>query len=154
LPWPTYYFAGRVTDVIRRHNIERQWTALNEETGGMNHVLYQLYTITVRLLCISIGNRKTPSLFMQNDQSHLVGFLNSDAFMKSKLKGYGMATLAQNKIFPAKQELMLSEITGLPLDAQMQRNRLDVDERAEVVGSAVAHVHLVLHVRFVLVLQT
>jgi hypothetical protein len=48
-----------------------------------------------------------------------------------KLKGNGVATLAQNKIFPAKQELLLSEITGLRLDAQMQRNRLDVDERVE-----------------------
>jgi hypothetical protein len=38
---------------------------------------------------------------------------------------------SKNKIFPAKQELLLSEITGLPLDAQMQRNRLDVDERIE-----------------------
>jgi hypothetical protein len=47
------------------------------------------------------------------------------------LKGNGVATLAQNKNFPAKQELLLSEITGLPLDAQMQRNRLDVDERVE-----------------------
>jgi hypothetical protein len=47
------------------------------------------------------------------------------------LKGNGVATLAQNKIFPTKQELLLSEITGLPLDAQMQRNRLDVDERVE-----------------------
>jgi hypothetical protein len=47
------------------------------------------------------------------------------------LKGNGVATLAQNKIFPAKQEQLLSEITGLPLDAQMQRNRLDVDERVE-----------------------
>jgi hypothetical protein len=42
-----------------------------------------------------------------------------------------MATLAQNKIFPAKQELLLSEITGLPLDPQMQRNRLDVDGRVD-----------------------
>jgi hypothetical protein len=47
------------------------------------------------------------------------------------LKGYGVDTLAQNKMFPAKQELLLSEITGLPLDTQMQRNRLDVDERVE-----------------------
>jgi hypothetical protein len=47
------------------------------------------------------------------------------------MKGNGVATLAQNKIFPAKQELLLSEITGLPLDAHMQRNRLDVDERVE-----------------------
>jgi hypothetical protein len=36
-----------------------------------------------------------------------------------------------NKNSPAKQELLLSEITGLPLDAQMQRNRLDVDESVE-----------------------
>jgi hypothetical protein len=50
---------------------------------------------------------------------------------KPNLKGNGVATLAQNKIFPAKQELLLSEITGLPLDAQMQRNRLHVDERVE-----------------------
>jgi hypothetical protein len=30
-----------------------------------------------------------------------------------------------------KQELLPSEITGLPLDAQMQRNRVDVDKRVE-----------------------
>jgi DUF1680 family protein len=41
------YFAGRVANVIRRHSIERHWTSLNEETGGMNDVLYQLYTVTV-----------------------------------------------------------------------------------------------------------
>jgi hypothetical protein len=50
---------------------------------------------------------------------------------RSELKGNGVATLEQNKIFPAKQELLLSKIMGLPLDAQMQRNRLDVDERVE-----------------------
>jgi hypothetical protein len=50
---------------------------------------------------------------------------------RSILKRYEVATLAQNKIFLAKQELLLSEITGLPLDAQMQRNCLDVDERVE-----------------------
>jgi hypothetical protein len=50
---------------------------------------------------------------------------------KTCLKGNGVATLAQKKKFAAKQELLLSEITGLPLDVQMQRNRLDVDERVE-----------------------
>jgi hypothetical protein len=39
--------------------------------------------------------------------------------------------LAHNKIFLAKQELLLSEITRLPLDAYMQRNRLDLDECVE-----------------------
>ena len=41
------YFAGRVGSVIRRYSVERHWASLNEETGGMNDVLYQLYTITV-----------------------------------------------------------------------------------------------------------
>uniref|UniRef100_J3MFT3 Uncharacterized protein n=1 Tax=Oryza brachyantha TaxID=4533 RepID=J3MFT3_ORYBR len=40
------YFAGRVRSIIQRYTIERHWTSLNEETGGMNDVLYQLYTIT------------------------------------------------------------------------------------------------------------
>nr|CAB3470870.1 unnamed protein product [Digitaria exilis] len=40
------YFAGRVRNVITKYSIERHWTSLNEETGGMNDVLYQLYTIT------------------------------------------------------------------------------------------------------------
>jgi hypothetical protein len=43
------YFGGRVRSVIQRHSIERHWTSLNEETGGMNDVLYQLYAITVLL---------------------------------------------------------------------------------------------------------
>uniref|UniRef100_M8BUZ0 Uncharacterized protein n=1 Tax=Aegilops tauschii TaxID=37682 RepID=M8BUZ0_AEGTA len=47
------YFGERVRSVIQRHSIERHWTSLNEETGGMNDVLYQLYAIT-------------------NDQRHLV----------------------------------------------------------------------------------
>ncbi|EEC80970.1 hypothetical protein OsI_23693 [Oryza sativa Indica Group] len=38
------YFAGRVRSVIQRYTIERHWTSLNEETGGMNDVLYQLKT--------------------------------------------------------------------------------------------------------------
>jgi len=41
------YFAGRVRNVIQRYSIERHWTSLNDETGGMNDVLYQLYTIAV-----------------------------------------------------------------------------------------------------------
>ena len=40
------YFGERVRSVIQRHSIERHWTSLNEETGGMNDVLYQLYAIT------------------------------------------------------------------------------------------------------------
>jgi DUF1680 family protein len=40
------YFYGRVRNVIRKYSVERHWQSLNEETGGMNDVLYQLYSIT------------------------------------------------------------------------------------------------------------
>jgi DUF1680 family protein len=47
------YFSARVKNVIQKYSIERHWASLNEETGGMNDVLYQLYTITVILrLCL------------------------------------------------------------------------------------------------------
>lgn len=41
------YFYNRVQSVISKHTIERHWLSLNEETGGMNDVLYSLYRITV-----------------------------------------------------------------------------------------------------------
>uniref|UniRef100_A0A0E0G396 Alpha-L-arabinofuranosidase B arabinose-binding domain-containing protein n=1 Tax=Oryza nivara TaxID=4536 RepID=A0A0E0G396_ORYNI len=40
------YFSDRVKNVIQKYSIERHWASLNEESGGMNDVLYQLYTIT------------------------------------------------------------------------------------------------------------
>lgn len=40
------YFYKRVQNVISQYSIERHWLSLNEETGGMNDVLYRLYTIT------------------------------------------------------------------------------------------------------------
>ncbi|XP_071706513.1 uncharacterized protein [Rutidosis leptorrhynchoides] len=40
------YFCKRVQNVITRYSIERHWLSLNEETGGMNDILYRLYTIT------------------------------------------------------------------------------------------------------------
>lgn len=41
------YFYGRVQNVISKYTIERHYLSLNEETGGMNDVLYKLYSITV-----------------------------------------------------------------------------------------------------------
>lgn len=41
------YFYKRVKTVIEKFTIERHWRSLNEETGGMNDVLYRLYTVTV-----------------------------------------------------------------------------------------------------------
>ncbi|KAG1364239.1 hypothetical protein COCNU_11G010660 [Cocos nucifera] len=51
--WMAEYFGNRVKNVILKYTIERHWLSLNEETGGMNDVLYRLYSIT-------------------NDQKHLI----------------------------------------------------------------------------------
>ena len=45
--WMVDYFSNRVQNVISKYSIERHWLSLNEETGGMNDVLYRLYAITV-----------------------------------------------------------------------------------------------------------
>ncbi|CAN6201125.1 unnamed protein product [Urochloa humidicola] len=44
--WMTDYFSNRVKNVIQNYTIQRHWEAMNEETGGFNDVMYQLYTIT------------------------------------------------------------------------------------------------------------
>lgn len=44
------YFYQRVQNVIIKYSVERHWSSVNEETGGMNDVLYQLYTITVSIM--------------------------------------------------------------------------------------------------------
>lgn len=41
------YFYNRVQNVITKYSVERHYLSLNEETGGMNDVLYKLYRITV-----------------------------------------------------------------------------------------------------------
>lgn len=45
--WMVGYFYNRVQNVITKHTVERHYLSLNEETGGMNDVLYRLFTITV-----------------------------------------------------------------------------------------------------------
>ncbi|KAL0709429.1 hypothetical protein Bca4012_016407 [Brassica carinata] len=44
--WMADYFYDRVRNVIKTYSVERHWQSLNEETGGMNDVLYQIYSIT------------------------------------------------------------------------------------------------------------
>ncbi|KAM3289037.1 hypothetical protein P3S67_017324 [Capsicum chacoense] len=44
--WMAEYFHNRVQKVITKYTIERHWLSLNEETGGMNDVLYKLYSET------------------------------------------------------------------------------------------------------------
>ncbi|KAJ7965222.1 DUF1680 domain-containing protein [Quillaja saponaria] len=44
--WMVSYFYNRVQNVIAKYTVERHYVSLNEETGGMNDVLYRLYSIT------------------------------------------------------------------------------------------------------------
>uniref|UniRef100_J3MFT5 Alpha-L-arabinofuranosidase B arabinose-binding domain-containing protein n=1 Tax=Oryza brachyantha TaxID=4533 RepID=J3MFT5_ORYBR len=44
--WMTDYFSVRVKKLIQEYSIQRHWEAMNEETGGFNDVMYQLYAIT------------------------------------------------------------------------------------------------------------
>ncbi|XVE78851.1 hypothetical protein DITRI_Ditri14bG0011300 [Diplodiscus trichospermus] len=43
--WMVEYFYNRVQNVITKYTVQRHWLSLNEETGGMNDVLYRLFTI-------------------------------------------------------------------------------------------------------------
>jgi Zn-dependent oligopeptidase len=55
--WMVDYFYNRVRNVITNYSVERHYLSLNEETGGMNDVLYKLFSITVStLICASKGN--------------------------------------------------------------------------------------------------
>ncbi|XP_017227080.1 uncharacterized protein LOC108202951 isoform X2 [Daucus carota subsp. sativus] len=44
--WMAQYFYDRVQNVILKYTIEQHYRSLNEETGGMNDVLYNLYSVT------------------------------------------------------------------------------------------------------------
>ncbi|XP_058760348.1 uncharacterized protein LOC131633672 [Vicia villosa] len=46
LTWMVDYFYSRVMNVIAKYTVHRHYDSLNEETGGMNDVLYKLYSIT------------------------------------------------------------------------------------------------------------
>ncbi|KAF5937195.1 hypothetical protein HYC85_024701 [Camellia sinensis] len=46
LTWMVDYFYNRVLNVITKYSVERHYLSLNEETGGMNDVLYKFYAVT------------------------------------------------------------------------------------------------------------
>lgn len=45
--WMVDYFYNRVLNVITKYTVNRHYQSQNEETGGMNDVLYRLYSLTV-----------------------------------------------------------------------------------------------------------
>ncbi|KAL2238631.1 UNVERIFIED_CONTAM: hypothetical protein Sindi_1054800 [Sesamum indicum] len=65
--WMVDYFYNRVQNVISKYTIERHWLSLNEETGGMNDVLYKLHIIT--------GNQKHLLLAHLFDKPCFLGLL-------------------------------------------------------------------------------
>lgn len=65
--WMVDYFYKRVKNVILKYSIARHYQALNEETGGMNDVLYKLYSIT--------GNQKHFILAQLFDKPCFLGLL-------------------------------------------------------------------------------
>ncbi|KAM5582607.1 hypothetical protein ABKV19_002834 [Rosa sericea] len=46
MKWMVDYFYKRVQNVILKYSTARHYLSLNEETGGMNDILYKLYAIT------------------------------------------------------------------------------------------------------------
>lgn len=67
LNWMVDYFYNRVQNVIAKYTIERHWMSLNEEVGGMNDVLYRLYSVT--------GNQKHLLLAHLFDKPCFLGIL-------------------------------------------------------------------------------
>ncbi|KAK4275349.1 hypothetical protein QN277_018446 [Acacia crassicarpa] len=54
--WMAEYFYSRVQNVITKYTITRHYQSLNEETGGMNDVLYKLYSITGDLKHLTLAH--------------------------------------------------------------------------------------------------
>ncbi|WOH00509.1 hypothetical protein DCAR_0519874 [Daucus carota subsp. sativus] len=65
--WMVDYFYERVKNVISKYSVARHYQALNEETGGMNDVLYKLHSIT--------GNHKHFVLAQLFDKPCFLGLL-------------------------------------------------------------------------------
>ncbi|KAG6403129.1 hypothetical protein SASPL_135346 [Salvia splendens] len=98
--WMVDYFYNRVQNVIAKYTIERHWTSLNEETGGMNDALYRLYSIT--------GDQKHLTLGHLFDKPCFLGML---AIKADSLSGFH----ANTHIPVVVGSQMRFELTGDPL---------------------------------------
>ncbi|KAF8396116.1 hypothetical protein HHK36_017728 [Tetracentron sinense] len=94
------YFYNRVRNVISKYSLERHWLSLNEETGGMNDLLYKLYSIT--------GDQKHLVLAHLFDKPCFLGLL---AVQADDLSGFH----ANTHIPLVIGSQMRYEITGDPL---------------------------------------
>ncbi|XP_062218472.1 uncharacterized protein LOC133918560 [Phragmites australis] len=98
------YFSDRVKNVVQKYSIERHWESLNEETGGMNDVLYQLYMIT--------NNQKHLTLAHLFDKPCFLGLL---AVQADSISGFHSNTHIPVVIGAQ----MRYEVTGDPLYKQI-----------------------------------
>ncbi|CAN6454050.1 unnamed protein product [Victoria cruziana] len=98
--WMVDYFSNRVQNVIKKYTIERHWQSLNEETGGMNDVLYRLYILT--------GDQKHLVLAHLFDKPCFLGLL---AVQTDSLSGFHVNTHIPVVI----GSQMRYEVTGDPL---------------------------------------
>ncbi|KAK9058566.1 hypothetical protein SSX86_023408 [Deinandra increscens subsp. villosa] len=95
------YFFKRVQNVIAQYTIERHWRSLNEETGGMNDVMYRLYTIT--------GDNKHLLLAHLFDKPCFLGLLA----IKMAFKGLKAKTTSGSWSFRGNQALTTAdELSG------------------------------------------
>lgn len=109
--WMADYFYNRVQHVISKHTIERHWRSLNEETGGMNDILYQLYLLS--------GSRKHLSLAHLFDKPCFLGPL---ALQADSLSGFH----ANTHIPVVIGSQMRYEITGDPLYKEISTYFMDI----------------------------
>ncbi|RDX87207.1 hypothetical protein CR513_31357, partial [Mucuna pruriens] len=58
--WMVDYFYNRVQNIITKFSLSRHYQSLNEETGGMNDVLYKLYSITANDIADFHANTHIP----------------------------------------------------------------------------------------------
>ncbi|KAH0704883.1 hypothetical protein KY290_012001 [Solanum tuberosum] len=109
--WMAEYFYNRVQNVITKYTIERHWLSLNEETGGMNDVLYKLYSVT--------GNSKHLLLAHLFDKPCFLGLL--------ALKADDIAGFHANTHIPVVVgSQMRYEITGDPLYKEIGMYFMDI----------------------------
>eukprot|EP01018_Ginkgo_biloba_P033956 Gb_18021 [translate_table: standard] len=105
------YFYNRVQNVILQYSIERHWKSLNEETGGMNDVLYRLYTLT--------GDEKHLELAHLFDKPCFLGLL---AVQADSLSGFH----ANTHIPVVVGSQMRYEVTGDPLYKEIGTYFMDI----------------------------
>ncbi|KAL1539610.1 hypothetical protein AAHA92_24070 [Salvia divinorum] len=111
MKWMVDYFYNRVQKVIKEYTIERHWLSLNEETGGMNDILYRLYSVT--------GDQKHLALAHLFDKPCFLGLL---AVKADDISGFHSNTHIPIVVGSQRRY----EITGDPLYKEIGTYFMDI----------------------------